>query len=136
MSLHRPTRRPHGDRGDIILGWLTKLTLVLAVLGVLGYDGVSLGVAQFAVADDASTAARAAANAYRGAPDAQAAYDAAYAEVAESGETIDAATFRVAADGNVTLTVHRPVATLLVHRVPPLRSWTTASSTASAVPSG
>lgn len=30
------------DRGDIVLGWVTRLVVVFAVLGILGYDAISV----------------------------------------------------------------------------------------------
>ena len=79
-----------GDRGDIVLGWLTKLVLVLSVLGLIGFDGVSLVATRFQAEDHAQVAVRAAAAAYQGPTDLQRAYDAAVAAVAEDGDTIDA----------------------------------------------
>lgn len=125
-----------GERGDIILGWLTKLVVALAVVGTVGYDGVSLGIAQFAVEDDGATAARAAADAYRAKPDLQAAYDEAYLQVADSGDTVDAPSFAVGPDGAVTLTLRREVSTLLTHRIPPLRHWTEVTRTVTSRPTG
>ena len=123
-----------GDRGDIVLGWLTKVVVTLAVLGVVGFDLVSLGAARFQAEDHAQTAVRAASEAYRTPNDLQAAYDAAYAEVAEHGDTIDPQTFSVAADGRVTLTLRRTAPTMLVEKIGPLRPWAEVERTVSARP--
>ena len=122
------------DRGDIVLGWLTKLVVVLAVLGVVGFDLISLGTARFQAEDHAQSAVRAASAAYRTPADLQAAYDAAYAEVVEHGDTIDATTFSVAPDGTVTLTLRRTAPTLLVEKLGPVRDWADVSRTVSARP--
>lgn len=122
------------DRGDIVLGWLTKLTVVLAALGVLGFDAISLTTARFQAEDHAQAAVREARDAYRGSNNLQAAYDAAVAEVAQHGDTIDPQTFSIGADGRVTLTLHRKAATMLVEKVPQLRHWTEVQQTVSAVP--
>lgn len=121
-----------GDRGDIVLGWLTKLVVVLAALGVVGFDVISLGAARFQAEDHAQAAVRAASDAYRAKPDLQAAYDAALAEVAPHGDTIDPASFAVGGDGRITLTLHREAPTMLVEKVAPLRKWTDVTSTVSA----
>ena len=120
------------DRGDIVLGWLTKLVAVLAVLGVLGFDAISLGAARFQAEDHAQLAARAAAESYRTGKDLQAAYDAAVAQVLEYGDTIDPQTFTVAPDGTVTLTLQRVASTMVVERIGPARDWVNMTSTVSA----
>lgn len=122
------------DRGDIVLGWLTKLVATLAVLGVLGFDLLSLATARFQAEDHAQSAVRAASSAYRSTPSVQAAYDAAVAEVAPQGDTVDAASFQVGPDGRVTLTLHRTAATMLVDKVGALRGWTEVATTVSAAP--
>ena len=51
--------RERGDRGDIVLGWLTKLAVVLGVLGVIAFDGIAVVQAHFQASDRATTAASA-----------------------------------------------------------------------------
>ena len=123
-----------GDRGDIVLGWLTKLVAVLAVLGVVAFDAISLGAARFSVEDDAQTAARAAVASYRDSKDVQRAYDAALAEVSAAGSTIDAPTFVVGPDGSITLTVRTTAPTLLLEKVAPLRDWAETTATVTGRP--
>jgi hypothetical protein len=117
-----------GDRGDIVLGWLTKLIVVLGVLGVLAFDGISLAQARFQAADHATTAASAAADDYKTNHDVQKAYDAAYATLSGT-DTIETKTFQVAADGTVTLRLHHEATTLLVQRIGALKHWTDAVET-------
>ena len=123
-----------GDRGDIVLGWLTKLTLTLAVLGLIGFDLVSLATARLAAEDHAQDAARAASSTYRDGRNLQAAYDAAAAEALQHGDTVEASTFTIAPDGAVTLTLHRTAATLLVEKIAPLRGWADAEATVTGRP--
>jgi hypothetical protein len=122
------------DRGDIVLGWLTKLVATLAALGVVGFDLISLGSARFQAEDHAQSAVRAANESYRSSKDLQAAYDAAVAEVVEHGDTIDAQSFTVGPDGRITLTLRRTAPTMLVEKVAPLRDWAQVESTVSARP--
>lgn len=122
-----------GERGDIVLGWLTRLVAILAVLGVIGFDGVSLAQARFQAADRATTAASAAADAYKTSHDLQAAYNAAYATLSP-GDTIETKTFTVAPDGTVTLRLHHEAPTLLVSKIGPLRKWQDAVETGEAKP--
>lgn len=136
MDLKEPTRHADplhmDDRGDIVLGWLTRVVAALAVLGVLGFDAISLGAARFQAEDHAQLAARAAAESYRSAKDLQVAYDAAVAEVVEHGDSIDPQTFTVAPDGTVTLTLLRVAPTMVLERVGPIRDWARMSATVSA----
>jgi hypothetical protein len=44
------------DAGNIVVGWLAKLVVVFSVLGVLAFDGVSMGIAELAVTDSAAAA--------------------------------------------------------------------------------
>lgn len=130
--------RVHGDRGDIVLGWLTKLVVVLALFGVLAFDLVALGVGRLKAEDRAAAAARAAVSSWSSSKDVQAAYEAALAQVAEDGgaleDTIDPSTFTVAPDGTVTLTLEHTATTLVVEKVSPARRWATSSVTTTARP--
>lgn len=122
-----------GDRGDIVLGWLTKLVVILGVLGVIGFDAISLVQARFQAADHATTAAVAAADDYRQNRDLQRAYNAAFATVSGS-DTIETKTFAVAADGTVTLRLHREATTLMVGRIGPLKHFADAVATGTGRP--
>ena len=118
-----------GDRGDIVLGWLTKLAVTLTVLGVIGFDLISLTSTRFQAEDHAQSAARTATSTYRSTSDLQAAYDAAVAEVAEHGDTVEPTTFTVGTDGAVTLTLTRTASTMLVEKIGPLRDWARVETT-------
>jgi len=52
------------DAGDVILSWLTRVVLVIAVTAVVGFDGLSIAVAHVSAQDDANSAAVAAATAW------------------------------------------------------------------------
>lgn len=121
------------DDGTIVLGWLTRLVAVFAVLGLLAYDGVSVLVATVGAADDAGTAASAAADTYQSTHDVQKAYQAAVQAV-PSQDAIDPADFAVAPGGKVTLTVERTPTTLWLQHVGPLKKWTTVAQGGSGTP--
>jgi Flp pilus assembly protein TadG len=112
------------DRGSIVIGWLTKLVILFAVLGFLAYDGVALITSNYDAADDATTAASAAADEYRATKSVQAAYDAAVKAVDGKGDTVETRTFQVEQGGQVTLTIDRHPKTLWLHRIGPLKKWT------------
>lgn len=124
------------DRGDIVLGWLTRLTVGLALVGLVGFDLIALGMGRFAVEDTAQQAARAAVQNYKDSSNVQHAYEAALAVADGAEESIDPAGFTVAPDGAVTLTVARTSPTLLVQKVPQIRSWATSSATVTGRPAG
>lgn len=134
MSQRMSTSRPPGDRGDIVLGWLTKLTVVLAVLGLLAFDGISLVRARFVTEDRAQVAARAAAATYRSGKDLQKAYDAALAEVLADGASIDPESFAIAPDGAVTLTLRTTAPTMVIEKVSPIREWADVATTVTGRP--
>ena len=113
----------------MVIGWLTKLTVVLSVLGVLGLDGFAWASARVGAQDSAERAGRAAVSTWEQSKNLQSAYDAALAEVMASGDTIDTQTFSAAPDGAVTLTLHRDASTLVLHRIAPLRHLTELTAT-------
>lgn len=130
-------RRGRPDRGDVVLGWLTRLTVTLAVLGVVGFDLLSIGVGRLQVQDRAANAAAAARSAWQDNRNVQLAYNAALASLVADGaaqDVIDPAQFSVTPDGTVTLTVTHRATTLLAGRIGPARRWTVATSTATATP--
>jgi hypothetical protein len=122
------------DRGDIVLGWLTRLTVLLSLLGVLGFDAVALAVGRLTAEDRAQEAARAAVRAWSDTGDLQRAYEAALAETDGLVDGIAPGSFTVGPDGTVTLTLTHTASTLLVERVGPVRSWATSSATVTGRP--
>ena len=125
------------DRGDIVLGWLTRITVVLALLGLVGFDLVSLGSGRLKAEDRAQAAARAAVQSYADGKDLQRAYEAALDRLTKDGgvgSTIAPESFTIAPDGAVTLTVQHTSPTLVVEKVEPIRSWATSSATVTGRP--
>jgi hypothetical protein len=125
--------RVHGDRGDIVLGWLTKLVVALALLGLVAFDGISLVQARFQAADRATTAANAAADSYKASKNVQLAYNAAVATL-NTGDTIETKTFSIASTGVVTLRLHHKATTIIVARIGPLKHWIDAVETGEGSP--
>lgn len=122
------------ERGDIVLGWLTKVVLALAVLGLLGFDAMSLALARVQGEDAAQQAVRAASVTYSTSRNLQTSYDAAVAQVAPAGDTIDPAGFSVTPEGAVTLSLRREASTLLVEKVSPLRKYAVVTRTVTGGP--
>lgn len=117
--------RNHGrDQGDVILSWLSRIVLVLAITAVIGFDGLSIAVAHLSATDDANTAATAASAAWRTDKGALApTLLAAQTSAAQHDETVLPASLSVASDGTVRLRLQRHATTLVVHHVGPISSW-------------
>lgn len=124
------------DTGDIVLGWLVKLTIVLALFGIVAYDGISVVTAGFAADDSAQTAAVDASQYWS-----QSHHDPAGLLAAATSD-LDPSTYRVdpsevvaGPDGTVTVTLHRTARTLVLYRIGPLAHLAEVSGTASSAPS-
>jgi len=114
------------DRGDIVLGWLTKLTVILAVAGIGLFEAISIGSTMANVSDDGAYAAQEASSTWNQTKDIQQTYDAAVA-AAESQNALDKVLtkgFTVDPDGTVHLRIRREAKTLLLYRWSTTRSWT------------
>ena len=122
-----------GDRGDIVLGWLTKLVVILGALGLVGFDLIAVGQGHLQATDRADTAARAAAENYQTSRNTQQAFDAAYATLVD-GDTIEPSTFAVTPAGAVALRLHHEVTTLLVEKIGPLRDRASIVAAGTAAP--
>lgn len=120
------------DAGDIVVGWLVKLVVVLSVAGVLVFDGVSFGVAELAVTDTAVKAARAASDdLMAGRTPQQAFVTATDVAVTDHGfNEVPAEDFAVTRTGDVTVTVVRTTPTLVLHWIPRSERWLVADATA------
>lgn len=124
-------RRVHGERGDIIVGWLTKITVFLALVGVLGFDLVSVATTKMSAADDAQNAARKAADVYQDTRNIDTAYAAALAYVEGRNGAIDPADFVVHRDGTVRVTVQKTATTVVFFRTSTSKKWTLVKAEAS-----
>jgi len=117
------------DAGGIVVGWLLKIVLVGAAVGLVGFDALSVATVRLGVVDQGEMAARTGSDRWNDSKDIQLAYDAAAsaAELANPNNSIDADTFRVDRNGTVHLRISRDATTLVLHRVGRLRSWTLVS---------
>lgn len=112
------------DRGSIVIGWLGKIAVVLAVLGIALFDGISVGVAHMNAQDDANGAAVAANTAWTQTHNLQQAYDAAAESITNSDETVLTRGFSIDNDGTVHLLLHRTAMTLVMRHIGPLKQYT------------
>jgi hypothetical protein len=121
------------DRGDIVLGWLTKVVVVLGVVALLGFDGVQVGLSSVQLQDQANDAATAARDSYAQHHDVATALTAAQdaAKADNSANVIVRGTFLVERDGAASVTLTRPIHTVVAHYLP-VDAFKTATSGGSA----
>ncbi len=127
-----PADTPVSDRGDIVLSWLTRLTVIMALVGVALFDAISVGTTSASVADQGASAALAASATWDETHDVQAAYNSAAALAAEQNplNKLDPKSFSIEADGTVHLTVSRNAKTLVLYRWGRTAKWTHVSQQA------
>jgi hypothetical protein len=120
------------DRGDIILGWLAKVVVTLALLGLLAFDLISIGWTKVSLTDQAKTAALSASATWQQSHNLQKAYDAALAQATEDNpaNSVETDGFAIDKDGTVHLRLDREAETIVVSRVGPIRDWAQISVTA------
>lgn len=129
------TRGLARDAGSIVIGWLTKLVAVLAIIGVMAFDALSIGAAHVSATDDADSAASAAQTAWAAKHDVQTAYNAAAASLTNPSEQVLTRGFAVDPDGTVHLLLRRTVSTTLVLRhLGPLKKYTVFTVVGEATP--
>lgn len=109
------------DRGAVRLITITRVVVVLAIVGVFGYDGVAVLSNHIATENDAQTAAYAASQSWHNDPNLSLAYQAADKSVAGKGDTVLTQNFSVDTDGTIHLLVRHTVRTIVFSRVGPLK---------------
>jgi hypothetical protein len=119
-----------GDGGSIVVGWLTRIIVVFAVLGVLGYDGVAIIQGRVNVSDEADQIAQDAHDTWSDGHSVDRAYATARDEAAARGDSAPAAGFTIdPRTGLVTVKVVHTVQTLLVKRFGFSKGWATMTAT-------
>ena len=110
-----PTRLRRDDTGSIVVGWLGRITLTLAVIGLIGFEVLSIAVTQVGVADTGATAGDKALTVYAETHDANAAYLAADHYVTSQGAVLVKKSFQISEE-SVTFDVKKTAPTLLLFR--------------------
>jgi hypothetical protein len=112
----------HGDAGALVVGWLTRIAITLALVGTLAFDGVSIAIARAHVNDIASDTADTAADTYTEAFSTSQALTAARAKAVSEGGTLADADLVIVRTGahnvTVTVTVHYVPGTALLGHLP------------------
>ncbi len=125
-----------GDRGDIVMGWLVRISIGLTLFSIVVFDAVSVGVAIVGAQDDSTQAALAASESWHSTHNVDRAYAAAVDYADARGATVDPKSFRVDDEGRVRLSVRKTATTLVLYRIGPLKKLAevTESGEARAVP--
>jgi hypothetical protein len=109
------------DRGAVRLTTMTWLIVVLAIVGVFGYDGASVMSNNISTENNAQTAAFAASESWHHTPNLTAAYQAAVTSIANTSDKVLTRDFSVDPDGTIHLLVRHTAETVVFSRVGPLR---------------
>jgi hypothetical protein len=121
----RALRSTDAERGDIVLGWLTRIVVVLGIAGLGLFDAISIGSTAVNLSDQGAYAAREASEVWQSTNSLQKAYDAAAAAAAEANpaNVVDTKTFRVDEDNTVHLRIRREATTLILYRWGRTAEW-------------
>jgi hypothetical protein len=128
MSTHRR------DAGTIVIGWLVKIAVVLALLAVGAFDAISVAVAHLDASDDANNAATAAADEWHLSHDLKSTVAAAQ-EALGAHETVVANSLVVNNDGSIHLVLRRVATTVAMNHIGPLKKYTVVLADGNATPS-
>jgi hypothetical protein len=120
--------RVYDDRGDIILGWFTRVATFLLLLGIIAFEGISLVTAHMSGADTANQVALAAADAYAPKHNVKAAYAAAEQEAINHKAELLPKEFRISADGDVDVAIKMTATTLFLYRTEATAKWAVVKS--------
>ncbi len=115
-------RGVHSQQGDIILSWLLRLVVTLAVLALVIFEVVAITYAHIDADDAAGEVARAGTVAYRASGSLTAAREA--AEDVADMRGVGLTAFE-RDQGMLVVEVERQARTLVVHWIPPLRPMLT-----------
>lgn len=111
-----------------MLGWLTRLTLIMVLLAIIGFELLSIVVTRVGIEDIGTSAAHQALDEYRANHNTNAAYQIASAEAESQGATVVKKTFEIN-DESVTFKLEKVAPTLMLFRTDQTASWAHISTT-------
>jgi hypothetical protein len=109
------------DRGAVRLTTMTWLIVVLALVGVFGFDGASIMSNNISTENNAQTAAFAASESWHHTPNLTVAYQAAVTSIVGSNDKVLTRDFSVDPDGTIHLLVRHTTKTVVFSRIGSLR---------------
>ena len=117
----------------MVTGWLARVVAAVAILGVIGFDGISVVATHLSASDDADSVAQSAADAYHAQGTPNAAVSAADQQLPK-GETLVAGSLQIDPNGAVRLTVRKTAKSLVLHMFSQTRTWAVVTESGSANP--
>lgn len=112
------------DDGGIVTGWLLKIFLAFAIIGVVAYDAVSITMARVTASDDARSIAQATSDAIIvRSMTPERALEAGRSRAEEHNVVLGPKDLVIARDGTVTARIHRSANTLVAFRIPKLKEY-------------
>lgn len=118
------TSRWADERGAVLVSSLVKLVLAVGIVGVIGYDSLSIVRTQVELRDEAVQAAQVAHDALRERATIEEAAAAAVAYATAHGATVPRGGVAVSKDGVVTVTLTATAPTLVAGRISALDDYT------------
>jgi len=112
------------DAGDMVVGWLTKVAVALLLVGLVGFELLSLVVARIQLGDAGASAGSTALTAYAGSHSLSTAYNQAEVVAEQAGANIVQRSFRINADGSVEFTIRKTANTLVLQHIKATEPWT------------
>lgn len=108
-------RTCRGDDGSIVFGWLGRVTVTLALVGLIAFEVLSIAVTQVGIADAGATAGDRALTVYADTKDPNAAFLAADQYVTSQGAVLVKKSFQISPE-SVTFEIKKTAPTLLLFR--------------------
>ncbi len=121
------------DRGDILASWFIKIAVTTTLVAFIGFDATSVFTTKFAISDTGAQAARDASENFRSTASRDQALKAAIQTATQdnSKNIIDPKSFSISKEGTVSLKISREAKSVLIHRISPIRKWSTVTVTTS-----
>ena len=114
MGLSRLGTPVDTDGGSIVIGWLTRIVVVMAIVGLIAFDAMAIAQGHVSASDEADEVAQDAHNTWTDTHDVDKAYATANGEVKAKGDRIPKGGFTIEPKtGYVTVQVQHSVDTLL-----------------------
>lgn len=122
------------DSGAVRVSYIAKLAVVVAIIGVFGYDGVSIFATHVSTSSDANNAAISASQDWQMHHNVNLAYQAASQETAAADEKVLTCStcFSIAQDNTVTLKLQKTAKTLVFSRIGFLKRLTVVTESGTA----
>jgi hypothetical protein len=114
------------DGGSIVIGWLTRIVVVMAIVGVIGFDAMAIVQGHVTASDEADEIAQDAHDTWSDTHNVDKAYATASGEVKAKGDSIPKGGFTIEPKtGYVTIKVQHSVDTIVAKRFGFSRAWAT-----------